>query len=46
MKKDACDVIVPPNTGNLVETGICITVDLHCFCTIQCLSPTTPLSAA
>ncbi|MFD2044259.1 CotY/CotZ family spore coat protein [Ornithinibacillus salinisoli] len=42
-KASGCDLIVPPNTGNLVETGICITVDLHCFCAIQCLSPTTPL---
>ncbi|ARI78423.1 CotY/CotZ family spore coat protein [Halobacillus mangrovi] len=24
------------------ETGVCITVDLDCFCGISCLSPTTP----
>lgn len=36
---------IPPNTtGDFIETGICITVDLHCFCAIQCLDPVTPIA--
>lgn len=27
---------------HLEETGLCITVDLDCFCAITCLAPTTP----
>ena len=38
-----CGIIPPNATGELVETGICITVDLHCYCAIQCLDPVTPL---
>lgn len=37
-----CDFI-PKNTRNFRATGICITVDLNCFCGISCLSPITPL---
>ncbi|WP_047983045.1 CotY/CotZ family spore coat protein [Ornithinibacillus californiensis] len=40
------DCFIPANTtGNFVETGICITVDLHCYCAIQCLDPVTPVVA-
>jgi Spore coat protein Z len=31
--KDPCD----QETGNLQNTGICITVDLNCFCHVTCL---------
>lgn len=30
---------------NFQETGICLTLDLNCFCSIQCLEPITPLPA-
>ena len=35
--------ILPRHTRNFRATGICITVDLHCFCGISCLDPITPL---
>ncbi|WP_053071887.1 CotY/CotZ family spore coat protein [Ornithinibacillus contaminans] len=41
---DACDFIPNNTTGNFVESGICITVDLHHFIAIQCLAPTTPIA--
>ncbi|MEN2768817.1 CotY/CotZ family spore coat protein [Ornithinibacillus xuwenensis] len=44
--QDNCDFIPPNATGDFVETGICITVDLHHFIAIQCLAPTTPVSPA
>lgn len=31
--------------SNFKATGICITVDLHCFCGITCLDPITPIRA-
>ena len=37
-----CDFF-PRHTHNFRATGICITVDLHCFCGISCLDPITPL---
>jgi hypothetical protein len=40
-KKDVCD-FVNGLTG-FYETGVCITVDLDCFCGISCLRPTTPV---
>ncbi|MFS0674763.1 CotY/CotZ family spore coat protein [Ornithinibacillus sp. 179-J 7C1 HS] len=43
--KDKCNFIPQDATGNFIETGVCITVDLHCFCAIQCLNPVTPLPA-
>jgi spore coat protein Y len=36
-KDDFCEVIGYPEE-NLVATNSCITVDLNCFCAIQCLS--------
>ncbi|MGF7016197.1 CotY/CotZ family spore coat protein [Ornithinibacillus bavariensis] len=39
-----CSFIPSNTTGNFVETGVCITVDLHCFCAIQCLNPVTPVA--
>lgn len=39
-----CDFI-PRNTRNFRASGICITIDLDCFCGISCLSPITPLPA-
>jgi hypothetical protein len=44
--KNACSFIPHNTTGNFVETGVCITVDLHCFCAIQCLNPVTPVAEA
>ncbi len=42
--EDFCDFL-PRNTRNFRATGICITVDLDCFCAISCLEPITPLRA-
>jgi len=39
-----CDFL-PHHTHNFRATGICITVDLNCFCGISCLDPITPLRA-
>ncbi|MBX0359276.1 CotY/CotZ family spore coat protein [Halobacillus sp. Nhm2S1] len=44
-KKDVCDYFPGDSIRNLRATGICITVDLDCFCSITCLEPTTPLMA-
>lgn len=33
------------NTRDLRATGLCITVDLNCFCAITCLDPITPMPA-
>jgi spore coat protein Z len=41
---DLCDFL-PRHTRNFRATGICITVDLDCFCGISCLDPITPLRA-
>lgn len=41
---DFCDFL-PNRTRNFRATGICITVDLDCFCGISCLDPITPVSA-
>ncbi|WP_084288100.1 CotY/CotZ family spore coat protein [Paucisalibacillus globulus] len=38
--------IIPVGANQLVETGICITLDLDSFSGIQCLNPTTPLPQA
>lgn len=38
---DFCDFL-PRHTRNFRATGICITVDLNCFCGISCLDPITP----
>lgn len=39
-KRGVCDFL--DTTTGFFETGVCITVDLDCFCGISCLSPTTP----
>lgn len=44
-KKDMCHFIPSNATGDFVETGICITVDLNNFTGIQCLNPVTPIAA-
>lgn len=42
--QSVCDFI-PERTRNFRATGICITVNLDCFCGISCLDPITPLRA-
>ncbi|WP_052158919.1 CotY/CotZ family spore coat protein [Halobacillus sp. BBL2006] len=43
--KRVCDFFPGKSIRNLRSTGVCITVDLDCFCSITCLEPTTPLMA-
>ncbi|CDQ20503.1 spore coat protein Z [Halobacillus karajensis] len=43
--KQVCDYFPGNSIRNLRATGVCITVDLDCFCSITCLEPTTPLMA-
>ncbi|RDY71431.1 hypothetical protein DXT76_07550, partial [Halobacillus trueperi] len=43
--KQVCDYFPGSSIRNLRATGVCITVDLDCFCSITCLEPTTPLMA-
>lgn len=43
--KDACDFFKYGDVRNFKATGICITVDLRCFCGITCLDPITPIRA-
>lgn len=43
--KEVCDYFPGRSVRNLRESGVCITVDLECFCSITCLEPTTPLMA-
>lgn len=38
-----CDFFRGESIRNLQASGICITVDLDCFCAITCLDPITPL---
>lgn len=40
-----CDFFNGKRINNFQSTGICITVDLNCFCGITCLDPITPLQA-
>lgn len=40
-----CDFFRGKKINNFQATGICITVDLNCFCGITCLDPITPLQA-
>lgn len=40
-----CDFFNGRRINNFQSTGICITVDLNCFCGITCLDPITPLQA-
>jgi len=37
-----CDQFGNRRIDNFRETGLCITVDLNCFCGITCLDPITP----
>ncbi|MFG6115322.1 CotY/CotZ family spore coat protein [Halobacillus sp. MO56] len=41
-----CSYFPGNSIRDLQATGICITIDLDCFCGIACLSPTTPLPAS
>ncbi|WML43402.1 CotY/CotZ family spore coat protein [Neobacillus sp. PS3-40] len=36
-----CDQLGGINISHLKRTGICITIDLNCFCAITCLEPVT-----
>lgn len=38
-----CDKFGSRRIENFRETGVCITVDLDCFCGITCLDPITPV---
>lgn len=40
-----CDKFGQRPIENFRETGLCITVDLNCFCGITCLDPITPRRA-
>lgn len=40
--KRICDFFPGSSIRNLQETGICLTIDLSCFCGIVCLDPVTP----
>lgn len=44
--KRVCDFFCPEDVRNFKATGICITVDLRCFCGITCLDPITPIRAS
>ncbi|WP_232824250.1 CotY/CotZ family spore coat protein [Paraliobacillus zengyii] len=41
--RDVCDYFPGNSIKDFQSTGICITVDLNCFCSITCLDPITPL---
>lgn len=38
-KEGVCRFFPGRSIENIVRTGICITVDLNCFCGVECLSP-------
>lgn len=44
-KGSFCDQFGSRRIENFRETGLCITVDLNCFCGITCLDPITPVRA-
>ncbi|MFD2130681.1 CotY/CotZ family spore coat protein [Pseudogracilibacillus auburnensis] len=44
-RKTVCDFFPDREIRDFRATGICITVDLDCFCAITCLDPITPLRA-
>lgn len=44
-QKNACSFFKYGDVRNFKATGICITVDLNCFCGITCLDPITPIRA-
>ena len=41
--RDVCSYFPGNSIRNFQATGICLTVDLNCFCGITCLAPITPL---
>ncbi|GGC99548.1 spore coat protein [Thalassobacillus devorans] len=41
-----CDFFPGNAVRDFLATGICITVDLDCFCGIACLDPVTPLPSS
>lgn len=41
-----CNFFPGRSIRDFQSTGICITVDLNCFCGITCLNPITPLPAS
>lgn len=43
---DVCPFFPGGSIEDFLATGICITVDLNCFCGITCLDPITPRTAA
>lgn len=36
---DVCNFLSSGNISRFIRTGVCITVDLNCFCGIECLPP-------
>lgn len=44
-RKTVCDFFPDRDIEDFRATGICITVDLRCFCGITCLDPITPRRA-
>lgn len=43
---DVCRFFPGNSIRDFRATGICLTVDLNCFCSIACLTPITPLPVA
>ncbi|SEA20758.1 spore coat protein Z [Thalassobacillus cyri] len=43
---DFCAYFPGNSIRNFVASGLCITVDLDCFCGIACLDPVTPLPSS
>ena len=43
---NACDFFQGRRIHNFRSTGVCITVDLDCFCGITCLDPITPIPSS
>ncbi|MFD1038231.1 CotY/CotZ family spore coat protein [Virgibacillus byunsanensis] len=41
-----CDFFPGNSRRDFLATGICLTVDLDCFCAIQCIDPVTPLPSS
>lgn len=44
--ESVCDFFPGNSIRDFQATGLCITVDLDCFCSIACLDPVTPLPAS
>lgn len=43
---DVCRFFPGRSIRDFQATGICLTVDLNCFCSIACLDPITPIPAS